>query len=212
MRVPAPRPAQSLAEVLALSSQTGLDNPVKKLNQNLVRRFYKGLTGVDTGANPTGANIAATISGTGIIPVMPVADPSNSTPLLVRPLGWYRGQVIDSVNPTGNTATQTIKGPVYASAKAGDAIVAGTGLLLYTVTTGKTLYVTDITVHANNTDTGHVFYDNTVVGGTVKFSAGTNANNGYHCHFTVPLVFANGIFEDSQSNATYHWTIAGWEE
>ena len=95
--------------------------------------------------------------------------------------------------------------------KAGTAITAGTGVLVYTVTAGKTLYVTGFML-STNSGTNWELRDGTTIAGTVKAS-------GQNCVGNMPVLppgclmsFTSGVFLDVTPSATYGWVLVGFEQ
>lgn len=95
--------------------------------------------------------------------------------------------------------------------------------LEYTVTSGKTLYVTDLLVTAENTANtlGRLeLYDGLTAAGTLVLpifipdpDAGSSAVSGVHHNFVEPLEFTIGVFWDEAAGAlTMSGTMIGYEE
>lgn len=111
--------------------------------------------------------------------------------------------------PTAATGQTIIS---KSNTKAGSAIVAGTGLLLHTVTATKTFYLSEISFSNTVGGTWDV-RDNTAVAGTPKICARNDAGTTMtHLIFTVPVAFTSGVFVDVAANGTTIWTLSGWEQ
>jgi hypothetical protein len=102
-----------------------------------------------------------------------------------------------------------------------DAITAPT--LEYTVTAGKTLYVTDIMITVENTANALgqlLIRDGTTVAGAIVLpifiadpGAGSSAVGTLHHSFVEPLAFTEGVFYDEATGTlTMSGTLIGYEE
>jgi len=111
------------------------------------------------------------------------------------------------------TASQTTVQKTVA--KAGQAITAGTGALLYTVTAGKTLYVTHM--NFGNAATTYEVRDGTTIAGTLALTTYSQGAGGTdqctaQMSFPTPLKFTAGVFLDLGATSTIVWGFSGWEE
>ena len=84
---------------------------------------------------------------------------------------------------------------------------------LYTVTSGKTLYVTTIAV-SDNGGTQGVYELKDATGGDVKFKQKESvaAGDSHTFHFTSPITFSTEIYCNESTECTSFLTITGWEE
>lgn len=132
-------------------------------------------------------------------------------------LGYNSGGATLQGNPTINPAIPNIgsgQTAVFAAtAKTGQAVVAGTGINLRTVTGGKTFYLTSFTISAFVAgEIRWVLVDNGA-GGTVKAQFSTiTAGTAYTHVFPVPLQFTTNCYIDCHSNSTAGWTMTGFEQ
>lgn len=188
--------------------------PINALDPVLIRRFMKQLTNIDVGANPQYANLIQTLESTGVMPVVPINTPANEV-LQVYPRGWWGGGTVDSIGISGTAQIQTKVNVTVAGGKNGTSITAGTGLLLYTVTAGKTFYVSAITLStaAAGGAQGIELRDGTTIAGGLKYSAYIAGNSTINTGMpNVPVAFTTGIFADVTATGAYFWDIVGWEE
>jgi len=98
------------------------------------------------------------------------------------------------------------------SGKSPVAITAGTGLKLYDVTAGKTLYVTSIAI-GDSINNNFDIRDGTIAGTiiqTFRLVSGVCTNGVLN--FPTPLKFNTAVFIDSGANSSINWTFSGWEE
>lgn len=109
------------------------------------------------------------------------------------------------------TASQIIK-KVFVSGKAGTALTAGTGALLYTVTGGKTLYVTSID-YGTFVAGGGAFElrDGLTIAGTVAYSSIGLQNAATVVALPTPVPFSTGVFVDVGTTQTYNFCLYGYE-
>lgn len=83
---------------------------------------------------------------------------------------------------------------------------------LYTVTTGKVLYIKQIFFVDASGLTGE-FYLKDGSGGSTKFTGNTYANNGsYSLVFDAPLKFEDSVYFDEAVGVGVNITLSGWEE
>lgn len=108
-------------------------------------------------------------------------------------------------------ATQTIV--TASSVIAGVAITAGTGILGYTVTAGKTFYLTsfimNITGGTSDTEWSAELTDGGA-GGTRMATIGYYG--GIAISFPVPIPFSTNVWIDSAANGTARYTLIGFEQ
>lgn len=98
------------------------------------------------------------------------------------------------------------------STKAGVAIVSGTGLLLHTVTAGKTFYMTSCNLDST-VSVGVVLFDALTVTGSPKFCAFDNVTYNTRNIFPTPIPFTVGVVVDvSTGTADFRWSIEGYEQ
>lgn len=180
----------------------------------LLRKVVQGLTGRDTGANPS------TTDGSDIqvlpLPVFPVV--ATDTPLNVMPRGWWSGGVVNnnSVESAGNNAsgflvTQTIV--TDSTDKNGVSLTAGTGLNLRTVTAGKKFYLTSFSFDDGTAGTTLFILTDGGVSGTKKFIGGAPANTPQQYTFPTPIQFSTNVFIDmTATSTTLRWSYNGYEE
>jgi hypothetical protein len=119
---------------------------------------------------------------------------------------------VSSAFPTPATGQVIVS---KSSGKSGQAITAGTGILIYTVTGGKTLYVTSMSWgQANDANARRVEYrDGTTIAGTIRGSAVQGANASCVQTFPTPVPFTSGIFLDIDATCnSLNWSFNGWEQ
>lgn len=108
-----------------------------------------------------------------------------------------------------------------SNTKSGTSVTAGTGLVLYTVSTSKTFYVTGLSVTTNVAN--GIFFDirdsSTPNGGTPIFNAGAGTVGTANLDsttsvftFSVPLKFAVAVGLDVNATGSIWWALQGWEE
>lgn len=132
------------------------------------------------------------------------------------------GQVTASI--TGSVTTST-SFPIATSAqtivpksngKAGTAITAGTGALLYTVTAGKTLFIQSLSIKSNfATGCGWELRDGTTIAGAIKINGTSSSAIGgapFTITFPTPIPFTTGLFLDISDNSTIWWNFVGFEQ
>jgi len=133
----------------------------------------------------------------------------------VHPHGWWRGGTV-SYNPA--TKTNLVQDLVTSSGLT--ATVAG-DLLLYTVTAGKTLYISSFYCMIKASNNSMQIKDAITDTGTVKISFNTgeaaslNPRWGGNFSFPTPMKFETGVMFTSDNAAgtdTVDWTFTGWEE
>jgi hypothetical protein len=110
------------------------------------------------------------------------------------------GQVAKHFMPTGG--------------KLGQAIVSGTGALLYTVTGGKTFYLTGISL-GSNTGAAFELRDGTTIAGTLQVSGWAptaNSTGGWQVNFATPIPFTSGVFIDVGGNVNINGVFTGFEQ
>lgn len=111
------------------------------LNPKYIRNLISNFGGVDIGSGVIPPiNLNDYFVQYGIMPVVLAQD--NTKPLFVRPLGFWNGGTITTDAQNG-PISQTLVNPASISA-------SGNGTSIYTVTTGKTLYITAAIVGNNN--------------------------------------------------------------
>lgn len=116
-----------------------------------------------------------------------------------------------SQNRTYNGKVQTIIN--VSNTKTGTALTAGTGLLLYTPTTGKTFYCTGLTIANGATAlTGVDLRDSQTVTGTPIYATDQGTNGNTRDQLVTPLKFTVGVFLDGVVSTTVMWALQGWEE
>lgn len=142
----------------------------------------------------------------GLTPTFPVTAPRF--PLSVYNRGWWGGGIVNVFGLSGKAQIQTIK--VIGNGKAGTNVTAGTGALLYTVTAGKTLYVTSLNIQTGILGAAEV-RDGTSLSGTL-IGAVLGQVTGTEMSGPVPIAFTSGIFIDVAANQTVYYLIIGWEE
>lgn len=138
---------------------------------------------------------------------------------------FHKGNVVFSVPVTDANVAVNVAGALSfskggssqtligtANAKAGTSVTAGTGATLYTVTSGKKLYVTHINISAT-TATALEIRDGTI-SGTLKIGGVTASSPGPASDFVfpTPIEFSTAVFVDLGSTQTINWSISGWEE
>lgn len=120
--------------------------------------------------------------------------------------------ITNSFTMPGATQTQVSK----TSSKNGQSLTAGTGALLYTVTGGKTFYMTQLsTGHRQDANArGCEFRDGTTIAGTLKASQMAPGNVGSSTQtFPAPIPFTAGVFIDVDTAATQLvWSFSGFEQ
>jgi hypothetical protein len=98
--------------------------------------------------------------------------------------------------------------------KAGQALTAGTGITAYTVTAGKTLYITDIVIGSNVVGTFIIKEDGSA--GVQKYSTRIGVTNSVAIdNASVPISFAAGKTVWIDANVTMSettFTLRGWEQ
>lgn len=83
---------------------------------------------------------------------------------------------------------------------------------IYTVTAGKTLYITSLTVKSNTNTSWIRLMDDTITG-TLKFDAGALvAEETYTYTFSSPLFFNVDIVGNTSGSASFDVSLQGWEE
>lgn len=179
---------------------------IQSVDPVLLRRMYIAVSGLDPGSNPTFTELA-NIMKAGFTAVVPITN--IKAPLYVYQTGFSVPDV------AVDTATGLKQTPINKSnTKTGTACTAGTGILLYTVTSGKTFYLTSIALNgaqaANNMD----IRDSTTISGTPNIVLGTNnAGQGSANVFPVPIKYTVGLFLDvNTTDAAVRFTITGWEQ
>lgn len=111
------------------------------------------------------------------------------------------------------SATQTIVNGRIAGGKTGTSCIAGTGLLMYTVTGGKTFYCTSISITGYTAACNFEIRDGTTVAGTLKFGSGVApASNTTTIVFPSPMAFTTGVFVDAASTTTIAGQCNGFEQ
>lgn len=167
------------------------------VSPQIIRKTYSALTGVDFGVGLPTPQALAELLTKGIVPVV-----------LINP-------TFLSAKPDGVSQVALAKG----NAKTGTAIIAGTGLLLYTVSANKTFYLTAMHVETGAAGSGPrgVVYDATSLTGSpiLNFMFPSNNVNSVQTvghTFPTPVAFKNGVFIDVSANDTVYWYIVGWEE
>lgn len=107
------------------------------------------------------------------------------------------------------SVSQTIV--MKGSGKSPVAITAGTGLSLYSVTGGKTLYVQTLFI-GDSVNNNFDIRDGTIAG-TILFSfrAVTSVTNNGVITFPTPLKFSTAVFLDSGTNSSINWGFVGFE-
>lgn len=92
-----------------------------------------------------------------------------------------------------------------------DSSVADTGETLYTVTSGRTLFVTTMILVGNINATGVSLTDGS--GGTLKFRILLAAGSpSLTFEFQTPLQFSSSVFRASGDAENVGITLTGWEE
>jgi hypothetical protein len=173
-----------------------------KLGAAAVQKIVAAVSGQDIGSlvyslGQQGALSA--IAGTGVIPVVPLN--TATTPIYVS-----------------GSITNTPAGIVMkCSGKAGTAITPGTGILLYTTTGGKTLYISSIGINFNiATAVSFDIKDSTTAAGSAVIAGAIGASTGgdqtWNQSYPNPAKFANGLFLDTTAGPTAcTWNFVGWE-
>lgn len=116
------------------------------------------------------------------------------------------------------SANQTIV--TYSTSKSGQAITAGTGVTVGTVTAGKTFYCTNISVEQNSNNVGTTWnLRDGGVAGTLKASGVIGMANGWERYsggaitLPTPIAFTGGnaINLDVNNTSTVIYVISGFE-
>lgn len=112
----------------------------------------------------------------------------------------------------GTGQTQIAK----SNTKAGTTITAGTGLLLHTVTGGKTFYLSSMNLTEDGAGGGGWdIRDNTAIAGTPIIAQGMT-NQAFPASvnmvFPVPIKFTTGVFLDLEQTGSVFWSIQGFEQ
>ena len=83
--------------------------------------------------------------------------------------------------------------------------------LIYTVTSGKVLYITSIVYYNETAGQDDIRLENGIVsGGSTVFHGGSDGYQTTSVNLTTPLEFTTGVYIDASANFTV--TIVGWEE
>jgi microcystin-dependent protein len=99
--------------------------------------------------------------------------------------------------------------------KAGTSITAGTGALLYTVTSGKVFYLTHFSfASSNGTATTIELQDSTTISQPATQLVGSvfTDKKMVQLTFPTPIRFSHGFFLDLGTTSTVVYNIIGWEE
>lgn len=108
-------------------------------------------------------------------------------------------------SPSG---TQTIVSK--GNTKTWTAVTAGAGTLLYTVTAGKTFYLTSFTISGSTAQQFEV-RDSTTLAGTIRIGGLAPASTPGSFVFPIPMAFTSGLFYDCGANHSIGYTICGYE-
>lgn len=111
------------------------------------------------------------------------------------------------------TTNQTIVQKAYG--KGYQAITAGTGATLYTVTAGKTLYISSLTVCGALGAANSIEIRDNGSGGTIIYGSRTyegTSETYARQTFPTPLKFSTNVWIDVAANASITWAFSGWEE
>lgn len=97
-----------------------------------------------------------------------------------------------------------------ASGKGGQAVTAGTGVTLYTVTALKNFYVQSIFIQIS---AAYIFeIRDGGSSGTIKVSGGSGNNaDQFQMTFPTPLKFTTDVWFDISANNTIWYTLVGYE-
>lgn len=149
------------------------------------------------------------------LPILPVAIVANSANAA------NAQSVIQSDGSNNITDVETVKTTAFRKGNSnqeiinvstgigGRAITAGTGYTAYTVTTGKTFYMTSLTF-SKATITGKMICKD---GSTNKICAGAFGNIArLEMSFPVPIKFETNVFFDLGASDTVFYSFSGWEE
>jgi len=124
--------------------------------------------------------------------------------------------VAGSVDTTSSLPTpsssQTIK--AASTSKSGQAIVAGTGYVLHSVTANKTFYMTSFHIDNGNL-ASTIFEVRDGAGGALKL-AGRTGDSIYiyprEIVLPTPIAFTSGVFVDTNVNVTAVMCCSGFEQ
>lgn len=176
-----------------------------------VQSAYRSVLGSQT--SPTTFDL-----DTPLTPVVVVAQASvNSGATFVKPTDGTNnasfttsGQSKCYNNLPSPDGTQTIV--TKSSGKNGTAITAGTGSTLYTVTGGKTFYMTSANFDFGTAGSMEVRDNGS--GGTVKLAGQEFTGSFTHemYVFPTPIAFTTNVWLDTTANTTVTWSFNGYEQ
>lgn len=192
-----------------------------KVDPVVIRKLLTALSGVDSGANPTYADLQSFFN-TSVHPIIPVFPVTNSK----NPIDVNIQTSSATVTTTGTVTQQGF--PIPAS---GQTIIAATGnatmstsyttIASVAVPSGKTAYITDIvcgfTGNTTATFTGVQVQDGTTVYFELRnqATAATSPTHEYNVHLETPLSIAGNVTVTLQgivqANAgTAYAYLGGW--
>lgn len=182
--------------------------PINKLDPVLVRRIVKQLTNQDVGSNPQYMDLVSLLSGTGVLPVIPLNTPGNEA-LQVYPRGWWAGGTIDAIGNSGTPQSQTI----FALTTGVNAGQATGDHNLHTVTSGKTFYATHVS-YAFTTACQLSLKDGSTVLWNDANTGGASSVIQSHNFPIVPLAFSTNVQFNTQAGGTINGSvnIFGYEQ
>lgn len=106
------------------------------------------------------------------------------------------------------SATQTIV--TKSNGLAGTSITTA-GASAYTVTGGKTFYVTSISISCSTAGLIWEIRDGTSNAGTLKSAGACLVTTTNTLTFPSPIAFSTGVWITANTTQTVHWTINGYE-
>lgn len=138
-------------------------------------------------------------------------DPKGNNPLTTTNMGWWTGGIIGGAGVNGGA--QMVGTNQVSKAKGAVTTFDGSGnVTLYTVTAGKTFYMTALSLLDTSALSNIKIGDGSVSTVLWAFRSGATTNESQAFTFPTPIPFSTSVFANGNANESVIYGVSGWEQ